>query len=245
MSLAARAYRLFDGWLAPLRGHVADALGGAEDVVERLALAEVDSALFERAQSLTLPAFVIIALMVLGHGVGVAMESAEAMRLVVSSIVLAAAVYALYAFWTGVVAVAPIALAWIATTRDLHSFVRLQLYAFLLARLDGSMRTGSGETTLGAVVLRLLQFSGGPTSVEALAYRLAARTSPIILRHAGQRLLLVLGPILGVWAYYRFVVYPEMVQSDTGLGPWTAPLYPLAALCDALFGTSLRSALLT
>ncbi|MDX2103092.1 MAG: hypothetical protein SF002_11180 [Alphaproteobacteria bacterium] len=231
--------------MAPLRSHVTDALDGAEEVIERLALAEVDSAMFERAQSLTLPAFVIIALMGLGHAAGVAMGTAEGMRLVVSTIVLAAAIYAIHATVAGARAVLPYGLAWCATTRDVTGYVRLQIYAFLLGRLDASLRTATGETTIGSVVLRLLSLSGGPRTVEALAWRLAVRITPVVLRHAGQRLLLVLGPILGAWAYYRFVVYPEMVQTDTGLSPWSAPLYPLAALCDAVFGTTLRSVLLT
>ena len=50
-------------------------------------------------------------------------------------------------------------------------------------------------------------------------------------------------PVAFAWLYYRFVVFPDLIRAGSGMGPWSALVYPLAALIDALAGTDLRSSL--
>jgi hypothetical protein len=65
-----------------------------------------------------------------------------------------------------------------------------------------------------------------------------------MIRHALMQTLLVLAPASAAWAYYRFKIVPGIVRDDIGLTFWSAFFYPVAALIDVIFGTSLRAMLL-
>ncbi len=89
-----------------------------------------------------------------------------------------------------------------------------------------------------------LQFSGGPASWEAYALQLASRIAPRMVAHAYLRAAMVIAPVAAAWAYYRLKIFPDIIMAKTGLGVWSAFLYPLAALADAVAGTNWRQALL-
>jgi hypothetical protein len=79
---------------------------------------------------------------------------------------------------------------------------------------------------------------------DQVAWRLAESTEASILRHALRTLALALLPILSVfWAFRWVVVYGGLLGRTAHMGPLEAAVYPLAALIDLLFGTSLRTLL--
>jgi hypothetical protein len=76
---------------------------------------------------------------------------------------------------------------------------------------------------------------------DKVAWRIAEATMPLLLRHALRTLALVLAPLLLVIATFRITVtYGLLLDSAAHLGVFEALVYPVAALVDALAGTSLR-----
>jgi len=79
---------------------------------------------------------------------------------------------------------------------------------------------------------------------DQIAWRLAESTEVSILRQALRSLALALLPILSVfWVFRLVIVYGGLLGHAAHLGPFEAAVYPLAALIDLLFGTSLRTIL--
>jgi hypothetical protein len=79
---------------------------------------------------------------------------------------------------------------------------------------------------------------------DQVAWRLAESTEASVLRQALSSLALALLPILSVfWVFRLVVVYGGLLGRTAHLGLFEAAVYPLAALIDLLFGTSLRTML--
>lgn len=227
-----------------LKSRLQTAAAHGEDLLERLAVAEVDAAIHAGLRDLLMP-IVILATLLLGAQIaGNWIGEPEARRLATTSIVLCAW---FYGFWTlahGLLAARPLMAVWAATRQGPHNLARLLLYQRIITRLRSTFTTAEGEATrMGKLTLQALRLIDAPETWEAVAFRLANRLAPRLIRHAAARTLTVVGPVLGAWVYYRFIVFPELVRAGSGLGPWEALLYPVAALVDLLGGTHLRDAL--
>lgn len=216
-----------------------------EDLLERLAIAEVDAAIHAGLRDLLLPVAVLASLLIGAQIVGTWIGEPEARRLATTSIVLGVWLYGFWMLVQGFISARPIIAVWATTRQTPHRLARLLLYQRILARLRTTFTTPEGQTTtMGSLTLQALRLIDAPRTWEAIAFRLASRLAPRLISHAAARVLTVVGPIIGAWLYYRFIVFPELVRAGSGLGPWEAFAYPVAALIDMLAGTQLREALL-
>jgi hypothetical protein len=234
---------IFDFVRRAVQHRLEQAMQRGEDILERFARAEVDAFIHAKLQTILIPAFVVGALLVAAQAAGAWLGGGEASRLTSSSIALAAALYGAYSMARGLRAALPILALWLGTVWSPWALARLMLYERILASFNKLFSQGDGQlTTIGSLALQALKFAG-PQSWEALAFRLANRLAPALVNHAALRGLLVLGPALAATTYYRMLIFPAIIRGETGVGPWAALVYPLAAAVDAIAGTHLREAL--
>ena len=126
----------------------------------------------------------------------------------------------------GIIEVLPIAAVWLSTRLTPHKLARLFLYQLILSRLQEAFTNGEGRSsTAGQIARYALKFSGRPSSWEG-AFRLADQIAPRMVRHAVLRIVMVIIPVAVAWAYYRFEIFPDIIRSQTGLGIFSAFLYP-------------------
>ena len=125
--------------------------------------------------------------------------------------------------------------------------VRLILFrtiSRMLHEIEGGI-TGWAETRgpVARNVLALAQW-GAATPTDRIAWQLAERLEPRIVRHAAGAALLALAPILLMfWTFRWVVVYGGLLDRTAHLGPFEAALYPFATLVDLIVGTDLRALL--
>jgi hypothetical protein len=231
--------------LERLRDSLKDAVKAGEGIAERLALAEVDAVIQTRVAGIVIPSIVVAVLFGLAELAAAFIGDEETLRVAVTTIVLAAGAYGTWALVVGIIEILPILALWAATRVGPHKLARLFLYQLILDALRGAFTNADGRPSTASHIARYaLKFSGGPSSWEAYASRLADQIAPRVVAHAVFRVALVILPVLAAWAYYRFKIFPDLIKAQTGLGLLEAFLYPFAALCDALAGTQLRALLL-
>jgi hypothetical protein len=231
--------------LEQLREGLKDALQAGEGIAERLALAEVDAVIQTRLQGIVIPSIVVGVLFACAEIAAAFIGDEETLRVAVTSIVLAAGVYGSWALVVGFIEILPILAVWTSTRVGPHNLARLFLYQLILKALRGAFTNAEGQpSTVSHIARYALKFSGRPSTWESLAYRLADQIAPRMVGHAALRVALVILPVLAAWAYYRFKIFPDLIKAQTGLGILEAFIYPFAALCDAVAGTSLRELLL-
>jgi hypothetical protein len=222
-----------------------DALKAGEHVAERLALAEVDAVIQTNLRGILIPTTVVALLLGVAEASAALIHDPEIMRLAVTSILLLAGLYGSWALATGIIGILPVLSVWAATRVNPRRLATLFLYELIVTRLQQAFSTQQGTPSVAGRLARYaLRFSGRPSSWEGLAFRLADRIAPRMIRHALMQTLLVLAPASAAWAYYRFKIVPGIVRDDIGLTFWSAFFYPVAALIDVIFGTSLRTMLL-
>ena len=228
-----------------LRSDLHDVFSWGEDVAERLALAEVDAVIQTRVQGILIPSLVVAILFAAVELAAIVIGDAETLRIAVTSIVLAAGVYGVWALATSTVEVLPIVAVWLSTRLTPHKLARLFLYQLILSRFQEAFTNAEGRSSAAGQIARYaFKFSGRASSWEGLAFRLADQIAPRMVRHAALQIVIVLIPVAAAWAYYRFQIFPDIIRSQTGLGIWSAFLYPGAALIDLVAGTSLRASLI-
>jgi hypothetical protein len=232
--------------LQQLRDGLKDVLEAGEGVAERLALAEVDAVIQTRLQGIVIPSIVVGVLFACAEVAAALIGDEETLRVAVTSIVLAAGVYGTWALAVGFIEILPVLAVWAATRVGPHGLARLFLYQLILKALRGAFTNAEGRpSTVSHIARYALKFSGRPSTWESLALRLADQIAPRMVAHAVLRVALVILPVLAAWAYYRFKIFPDLIKAQTGLGLLEAFLYPFAALCDAVVGTSFRAMLLS
>jgi hypothetical protein len=228
-----------------VRGGIREALATGEDIAERLALAEINQLIQTRVSSILIPTVVVATLFAVLEAAAAVINDTETLRLAVTSVLLAAGLYGTWALVDGLIALLPLLSVWMATRLGPHGLARFLLYELILRRLRETFTGSGGEATMaGRIAGYALKFSGHAPDWETLAFRVADRMAPRLVRHALVQSLLVLGPTTAAWAYYRFKVFPDLIRAETGLGFWSAFAYPVAALIDLLAGTEFRAALL-
>lgn len=235
----------FRSYRQKLRSSLQEAFSAGETLAERLARAEVDDVIQTRVPHILIPILVVVGLFIVAEFLGNLIGADEARRIAVTTVVLAAGLYGLWAIADGAREALPVVAVWVATGLSPYNLARLVLYRQILVRFRETFSTAEGRPTTTSYLARtVLRFADSPATWDALAFRLADRIAPRLVSHALLRVVLVLAPVIAAWAYYRFFIFPDLIQQRTGLGPWRAFLYPLAALVDALAGTELRQALL-
>lgn len=224
------------------RNGLQGALQAGEEVAERLALAEVDTVIQTNLRGILIPTFIVAVLLGVAEASAALINNPETMRLVVTSIILLAGLYGTWALVRGIISIMPVLTVWSAVRVGPRKLARLFLYQLIVTRLHSTFNTERGKPSVAGRLARYaLKFSGRPSSWEGLAFRLANQIAPRMVRHALTQTLLVLAPASAAWAYYRFKIFPEIIDKDVGLNFWSAFAYPIAALIDVLFGTELRS----
>lgn len=227
-----------------VRHRLEQAMQRGEDILERFARAEVDAFIHAKLQNILIPALVVGVLLITAQAAGTWLGGGEASRVTSSAIALAAALYGGYSMARGLRASLPIIALWFGTVKSPWALARLVLFERILASFNKLFSEGDGQlTTMGGLALHALKLAG-PQSWEALAFRLANRLAPKLVNHAALRALMVLGPAIIATSYYRMIIFPALIRGQTGLGPWAALFYPVAAGVDAVAGTHLRDALM-
>jgi hypothetical protein len=231
--------------LEQLRAGLKDTLKAGEGVAERLALAEVDAVIQTRLQGIVIPSIVVAVLFACAELAAAFIGDEETLRVTVATIVLAAGLYGTWALATGFIEVAPVLAVWASTRIGPYKLARLFLYQIILNGLRRAFTNAEGRPSAASHIARYaLKFSGQPSTWESLAFRLADQIAPRMVGHAVLRVVLVILPVLAAWGYYRFKIFPDLIRAQTGLGLLEAFIYPLAALCDVIAGTSFREMLL-
>lgn len=232
--------------LEQLREGLRDAVKAGEGIAERLVLAEIDAVIQTRVAGIVIPSIVVAVLFGCAELAAAFIGDEETLRVAVTTIVLAAGLYGTWALAMGIIEISPVLAVWAATRVGPKSLARLFLYQLILDTLRNAFTNAEGRPSTASHIARYaLKFSGGPSSWESYAYRLAERIAPRMVAHAVLRVALVILPVLAAWAYYRFKIFPDLIKAQTGLSFLEAFLYPFAALCDWIAGTSLRALLLT
>lgn len=232
--------------LEQLRAGLRDVVKAGEDIAERLALAEVDAAIQTSLQGIVIPSIVVGALFGCAELAAAFIGDEETLRVAVTTIVLAAGIYGTWALAVATVEILPILGVWASARVGPLKLTRLLLYQIILDGLKKALTDAEGRPSTASHVARYaLKFSGGPSSWESLAFRLADQIAPRMLARAMLRAALVILPVLAAWAYYRFKIFPDLIRAQTGLGMIEAFAYPFAALSDAIAGTALRAWLLS
>jgi len=235
---------VFDALRQSLRNRLQSAADQGELLLERLATAEVDAAIHAWLRDFLLHIVVFIALLALVQWAGGAIAAGETRLLVTTTLVLVIYAYGAWLVISGLWAWRPIAAVWLTTRQGPVGLARFYLYGRILNQLRETFTGPDGRnTSIGALLLQALRLIDAPRAWDGVAYRLADRLAPRLAQHAAARVLSVFAPVAFAWLYYRFVVFPEIVRAGSGIGPWSALVYPFAALIDALAGTALRESL--
>ncbi len=235
---------VFDALRRSMRERLQSAADQGEAILEKLATAEVDAAIHAWLREFLKHIGIFIALLALVQVAGGAIAQAQTRLLVTTTIVLAVYAYGAWLVLSGLWQWRPIAAVWLTTRQGPVGLARFYLYGRILRQLRETFTGSDGRNTaIGALLLQAMRVIEAPRAWDGVAYRLADRLAPRLARHAGARVLSILAPVAGAWAYYRFIVFPDLVRAGSGMGPWDALVYPFAALIDALAGTALREAL--
>lgn len=205
----------------------------------------VDAFLADRIATATWPSLVVLSAIVSVHFLTLLAFSPEHDRILVGLVVLGAFAWSAYGLTKGVRAAWPHARLWFVTLLPPLRHVRLLIFQFVRDQHMAitTIRAGNGFKT-DVVKAALEQFQDrnriGP---EQVAFKLADELAPLLIRHLLQRTAVLIGPMVCAFAYYRMVVYPDIIARYTTIGPWSIAIYPFAALADGLLGTHIRSAL--
>ncbi len=235
---------VFDTLRQSLRNRLQSAADQGEMLLERIATAEVDAAIHAWLRDFLLHIVVFIALLALARWAGGAIAADETRLLVTTTLVLAIYAYGAWLVIAGLWAWREIAAVWLTTRQGPVGLARFYLYGRIHRQLRETFTGPDGRNTaIGALLLQALRLIDAPRAWDGVAYRLADRLAPRLAQHAFARVLSVFAPVAFAWLYYRFIVFPEIIETGSGIGPWSALVYPFAALIDALAGTDLREGL--
>jgi len=235
---------VFDTLRQSLRNRLQSAADQGEALLERIATAEVDAAIHAWLRDFLLHIVVFIALLALARWAGGAIAADETRLLVTTTLVLAIYAYGAWLVIAGLWAWREIAAVWLTTRQGPVGLARFYLYGRIHRQLRETFTGPDGRNTaIGALLLQALRLIDAPRAWDGVAYRLADRLAPRLAQHAFARVLSVFAPVAFAWLYYRFIVFPEIIETGSGIGPWSALVYPFAALIDALAGTDLREGL--
>jgi len=235
---------VFDTLRQSLRNRLQSAADQGEALLERIATAEVDAAIHAWLRDFLLHIVVFIALLALARWAGGAIAADQTRLLVTTTLVLAIYAYGAWLVIAGLWAWREIAAVWLTTRQGPVGLARFYLYGRIHRQLRETFTGPDGRNTaIGALLLQALRLIDAPRAWDGVAYRLADRLAPRLAQHAAARVLSVFAPVAFAWLYYRFIVFPEIIETGSGIGPWSALVYPFAALIDALAGTDLREGL--
>jgi len=235
---------VFDTLRKSLQSRLQSAADQGELLLERLATAEVDAAIHAWLRDFLLHIVVFIALLALAQWASGSIETRETRLLVTTTLILAIYGYGAWLVLAGLWAWREIAAVWLTTRQGPVGLARFYLYGRILQQLRETFTGPDGRnTSIGTLLLQALRLIDAPRAWDGVAYRLADRLAPRLAQHAAARVLSIFAPVAFAWLYYRFIVFPEIIEAGSGMGPWNALLYPFAALIDALAGTDLRGSL--
>lgn len=203
-----------------------------------LAQWKADSELLHAIQQTVLPAALALGAIIIANPlITVLGGGAEPHRIVIGAL-------ALFAFiWAGAVSFS--GLAWLLRHLRLMLITGLSPRAYLRLVIAMTARdwlrdqaAAIGGGTWRAFLVSFQQETNN--QAEMLAARLADQIGATLWRHVALRLGYVLAPMFVALIYYRLVVYPSFL----GASAWLSMLYPIAALIDAVAGTTLRVSLM-
>ncbi len=203
------------------------------------ARAVVDGYVVDRLIGATWPSLGVLAFVLALHAFSTMFGSVELERIATGLAVLCALAWSGWAVVQGGRGLAPHLRLWLVTRLPLQAHVRLQLFQLIRTR-HRQMRHQVDE--VGEPLRSLFDTLQQRLCLtpDHAAFQLASHLAPIVIRHVANRLAMIVLPVLGALLYYRFAIYPDLIQSGTGIGPWAITMYPFAALADGVFGTSLR-----
>jgi hypothetical protein len=228
-------------------GGITDAFESGKAFTGPLGRALVDAFIVERLTGAFWPPLVMLVSVFAIHLAASIVDTPEAERVLLGAAIASVFVWSGYEIALAAHAVWPHLRFWAGTRLSPVHHARLMLFHEVRAAyhgweetlFDSSFTADVLRATLAAVQARL------KLTADHAAFAIADHLAPILVRHLAARLGLIITPFVIGFLYYRFAIYPDIVQRNVGVGPWSVALYPFAALVDIVAGTELRLALLT
>ncbi|WP_374443226.1 hypothetical protein [Stella sp.] len=156
------------------------------------------------------------------------------------AIILAFFAHVLWSLWP---AAAALPLVWRlrAGPRRLVRLLLFRSFSRMLHEIEAAMTAWAERQGTAARGGMALAQWWAATPTDRVAWQLAERLEPRIVRHAVRAGLLALAPILLMfWSFRWVVVYGGLLDRTAHLGPFEAAIYPLAAVIDLVAGTGIR-----
>ncbi|GAV35821.1 hypothetical protein ROTAS13_03500 [Roseomonas sp. TAS13] len=212
-----------------------------------LGRALLDAFMVDRLVGTIWPSLLPLAFMLVLHTAAATAGLPEAERILAGLAVGGTLLWSAYAIVAGGRAAWPCLRVWWVTRQRPREYARMMIFHTIR---DWWQQTAEPEMSGDGTGVAF--FRSAFTTLQArldltpdrVACEIASHLAPILVRHLLSRLAMIVVPVLIALLYYRFAVYPDLVEGSIGVGPWRLALYPFAALADAVSGSALRSALL-
>jgi hypothetical protein len=205
----------------------------------------VDGFLAERIVTATWPSIAVLVAVISIHGLSLVTMSGEPARVLIGLVVFAALGFSAYGVLRGALVMLPHARVWFVARLAPVPHARLLLFQWLRGQINEALaRPEAADFTEGVVAAALAEFQQTHRlGANELAFVLADDLAPVLVRHLLRRLVVLLGPLVGAFLYYRLAIYPDIIARYTTIGPWGIAAYPFAAAADILLQTHWRALL--
>ena len=169
----------------------------------------------------------------------------ETEKALIGLVILFAIGWSVYGTVAGSIAAWPHVRQWLVTRLGPVHHTRLMLFHLIRSYHEAFLAGAKGEGFVGEIIEASIAAVQSERNLSAtrVAFAFADHLAPVIVRHLGVRLMLIVTPVVVALVYYRFEIYPNVILRDTHLRPWSIALYPIALVIDLAAGTHWRAAL--
>jgi hypothetical protein len=215
---------------------------GLSSVVSR---AFLDAFLAEKIVAATWPSVTVLGAVASIHALSLFAVQAEAARVLIGMVVLAALGFSAYGIIIGGQVMLPHVRVWLVARLSPVRHARWLIFQWVRSEYSKIMETpDKGDFKQDILASAIVEFQRAQRlGANDVAFLLANDLAPVLVRHVLFRSAVLLGPLILAFLYYRLSIYPDIIARYTTIGPWRIALYPLAAAVDAVLQTHLRALL--
>jgi hypothetical protein len=200
--------RALGGFISDQVNHtMVNMLRGTSRLSEPIMRSVVDAFVADSIATATWPSVVVLGGILSVHFLTLLAFSPEHDRMLVGLVVFAAFAWSVYGLTTGVKAAWPHVRLWFVTLLPPVRHVRLVLFQVLREQHTAitAIQAGDGFTTdIAKAALQQFQDSNG-MGPEQIAFKFANELAPVLIRHLLQRTVVLVGPVVCAFFYYRLV----------------------------------------
>jgi hypothetical protein len=174
-----------------------------------------------------------------------ALAPGETRKALIGLVILFAIGWSVFGTIAGSIAAWPHVRLWLVTRLGPVHHTRLVLFSIIRSYHEAFLAGTKGDGFIGEIIEASIAAVQKERNLSAtrVAFAFADHLAPILVRHLCLRLVLIVAPVVAALLYYRFYIYPNVIQHGTHLRPWSIALYPIALAIDFVAGTHLRAAL--